>query len=509
MSEHPLLSRQLKRARTRSGDLDAARLCELVAETYAEFDRERRRSDHAIRKMVEELDHRAEHDALTGLANRTRFSKELRSAIRLAREGGRAAVLFLDLDRFKSVNDTMGHGAGDELLRAVARRLAELVGDRGVPARLGGDEFGVVQAQIGDPAQAAELAHEISRSLSEPYEIDGARVEVGVSVGISLAPEHGLSEHDLLRRADMALYRVKQIRTGSFCFFDTQMDEALTSRQALEAGLRDALALGRLELHLQPIVGASTRRVVRYEALLRWRDGERGLLTPDAFLAVAEASGLIVPIGEWVVRTACDIAARLPEPIALAINLSRAQLRCDNLVQVFQNALAESGASARRVEVEIAESLLFLQDSHALRTIDGLRALGLRLAIDDFGAGASTLNQLRLRRFDTIKLDPSFWAPAAADAASAAMVRAVAAFGRDLGIDIVAEAVEDRTLGAMLAELGCGLLQGFCYGRPVAAEDVLAPAEAAAFRARAALRLMSPESGGRRPLPAAASAGRR
>ncbi|MBL8590768.1 MAG: EAL domain-containing protein [Methylobacteriaceae bacterium] len=486
--DHPLLARQLRRARGPDGALDIERLLGLVVETYEEYDRERRRTDHSIRMMVEELDHRAEHDALTGLANRARFANALQGAIRDAQGAARAAVLFLDLDRFKEVNDSMGHAAGDELLRAVARRLLGVVGARGVAARLGGDEFAVVQHRIDDPVQAAELAHELVRSLSETYDIEGARVDVGVSVGISILPDHGRAAHDLQRRADMALYRAKQGRLGAFCFFEPEMDEALTSRKALESALREAMASDILQLHLQPIVEAVTGRVASYEALLRWPDPERGYIPPSEFIPIAETTGLIVPIGDWVVRRACEIVALLPGDVGLSINLSPVQLRSDNLVQVFEEALAATGVAPHRLEVEITESALLGNDRRTMRMLDRLRAIGLRFALDDFGTGYSSLSYLQQFRFDTIKIDRSFCASVDADPTNAALVRAVAALGRDLGMAVVAEGVEEQRVSDALIAEGCQFLQGYHYGRPAPPEKLVDAQGRDALRGAAAVR---------------------
>lgn len=487
---HPMLQKQMARARLSNGGIDMARLAALVSSTYQEADADRRRTEHTIRMMVEELDHRAEHDPMTGLANRDRFTTQLCKAMGTQIDPRRAAVLFLDLDRFKEINDTMGHFAGDEVLRIVARRLFQSVGEKGLCARLGGDEFAVVLWDIDDAAGVSQVARAIIALLSQPMDIDGKTATVGVSVGIALTPDHGRSTNDLQRRADMALYRAKQNRCGEHCFFEQSMDEALINRRTLELDLRSAIANDHFQLHFQPIVEARSLDTRCYEALIRWNDPIRGLISPTEFIPIAEASGLIVPIGEWVIRNACLQAQRFPDDVSIAINISPAQLRSDNLVSVFEGALAATGIDPSRVEVEITESVLLDEDPRNLQTLRRLRALGLRFALDDFGTGHSSLNYLQKFHFDKIKIDRSFCASINRNATNAALVRAVATLGRDLGIEVVAEGVETVQESEALVAEGCGYLQGFYYGRPTAPNNIMGMTEIAIEQARELLRRM-------------------
>lgn len=491
---HPLLAKQLERARDVNGVINLNRMWALISETYAEADSDRRRTDHAIRMMIEDLDHRAEHDAMTGLANRVRFSTQLQKAMGAANDPKRAAVLFLDLDRFKEVNDTMGHFAGDELLRIVARRLKDVVGDKGLCARLGGDEFAVVQWDAPDPTAAADLAMTIIDALSQPCRIDDVNVAIGVSVGIALTPDHGRSINDLQRRADMALYRAKQGRRSSFCFFEQEMDDALSSRKALETDMRNALARNQFQLYFQPIVEADTKQVRAYEALIRWIDPVRGFVPPCDFIPLAEANGLIVPIGEWVIRNALAQARRFPEHISVAINISPVQLRAENLVDVFKGALEATGVAPQRVELEITETVLLEDDRRVMAQLAALRALGLRFALDDFGSGYSSLSYLQKFHFDTIKIDRSFCSSVNSNPTNAALVRAMAALGRDLGIDVVAEGVEDSQQSNTLVAEGCGYLQGYHYGRPAAPDAIEGLGDMAVEQMKELLRRMQQAS---------------
>ena len=493
-SLHPLLAKQIARARRDGVEMNLDEIWASVSETYREADIDRRRTDHTIRMMMEDLDHRAEHDAMTGLANRARFTAQLQKAIGAGGQTRRVAVLFLDLDRFKEINDTMGHFAGDELLRIVARRLRQTVGDRGLSARLGGDEFAVVQWGEPDFSDAAELAMSIIDHLSQPCLIEDKTVSVGVSVGIALSPDHGRSLNDLQRRADMALYRAKQSRRSIFCFFEQEMDEALVSRKALELDLRNALAANQFQLYFQPIVAADTKQVRAYEALIRWLDPVRGFVPPDQFIPLAESNGLIIPIGEWVIRNACLQARRFPDHVSVAINISPVQLRADNLIDVFRGALETTGLDPSRLEIEITESVLIEEDPRTLQRLEALRALGLRFALDDFGTGYSSLSYLQKFHFDKIKIDRSFCSSVNTNPTNAALVRAVAALGRDLGIDVVAEGVEDIHQSRKLVAEGCGYLQGYHYGRPAAPDAIDGLDEMALEQMKELLRLMQQAS---------------
>jgi diguanylate cyclase (GGDEF)-like protein len=492
MSElHALLLRQMKRARRVDGSLDQTRLFAAVADTYLQSDRERERTDHAINVLAHELEHRAEHDALTALPNRLRFASTLESAIHDLPEGGDATLILLDLDRFKDVNDTYGHGAGDELLSQVAERLKTVVGARGSAARLGGDEFAVVAPRIGCRADAMRLAADIVGALEGHYDLEAGRVRIGCSAGVAMIGEHGSDARDLQRRADMALYSAKQREFGdAWKMFESEMDSALVGRKSLEETMREALEHGHFDLDLQPIVDAVHGKTCGYEALLRWRDPVRGTIPPCDFIPLAESTGLIVPLGEWVIRSACDILARLPEPLTLAINLSPIQLRYARLAHVFEEALADSGACADRLEAEITESVLLDENPDVFESLAALRALGVRLALDDFGAGFSSFSSLQRFRFDKIKIDRAFCVEVDVNPTNAALVRAIASLGRDLSMGVVAEGVEEARQSAELTAQGCTYLQGYHHGRPAPLSTYLSPDDMWTLHLRRALRRM-------------------
>ena len=466
---HRLLARQIKRTRRDDGSVDIDRLTALVNESYVEADHDRRRTDLSIRMMVEELDHRAEHDAMTGLANRTRFTSQLQRAMGPDEAPNTVAVMFLDLDMFKEVNDTLGHAAGDDLLREVAVRLTSAVGDHGLVARLGGDEFAIILWHVADRIIPATLARDIVADLSRPFNLDGKLTVIGVSIGIAMTPEHGRNAGDLLRRADMALYRAKQSGRGKFSFFRAEMDAALLNRKSIERDLRDAVAEGGFELHYQPIVDSQTRQTTCFEALIRWDHPERGFIAPSDFIPIAESTGLIIPIGEWVIENACLQAQRFPTGVNTAINLSPVQFRSAGLVSAFERALDISGLDPTRMELEITESVLLQEDAKTQAVLARLRAMGLRFSLDDFGTGHSSLSYLQKFAFDKIKIDRSFCSSVNSNPVNAALVRAVARLGRDLGIEVVAEGVENLQESAALIAEGCGQLQGYYYGRPAPA----------------------------------------
>lgn len=488
MSElHRLLQRQVARCRRKDGELDVDRLLSLISESYTESDDDRQRTDHALRMLVEDLNHQAEHDSLTGLANRTRFTDALTGALKTIDETGAVAVMFLDLDRFKEVNDTIGHHAGDELLRHVARRLSECVGGQGTCARLGGDEFAVILDNVTGRLEAAEIGGEIVRVISKPYDLEDGRVCIGTSVGIAIAPEHGRGVSDLLRRADMALYRAKDCRRGAVCFFEPEMDAALVERKAIELRLRTAIAREEFELYYQPVVNAESLQPIGYEALIRWNDPERGMISPAEFIPIAETAGFINQIGEWVIRTACRQASQFPPEACIAINVSPIQLRSDTLIPAVEAALKDTGLDPNRLEVEITETALLQEDERTMSALERLRALGIRLALDDFGTGHTSLSYLQKFHFDKIKIDRSFCSSINSNPVNAALVRAVAKLGRDLGIDVVAEGVETAQESRALAAEGCGFLQGFHHGHPATPSRLAQQDELAIRQAHEAL----------------------
>ena len=366
------------------------------------------RRDQELRSNSARIFFMAHHDALTGLPNRLLFHEQLVAALGQRRQEDQVALLCLDLDHFKQVNDTLGHPVGDALLKDMASRLRSCVRDGDTVARLGGDEFAVLQCSARQPEAASELARRIVEVLSAPYVLDNDRAVVSASVGIALATPDLCSADVLLRSADMALYRAKANGRGTFCFFEAFMDEQLQARRTLELDLREAIVQDEFEVFYQPLFNLRTQLACGFEALVRWRHPDRGLVPPAEFIPLAEELGLVVPIGEWVMAQACLDAISWPEKIRVAVNLSPVQFRNPGLVQAVQRALAGSGLPASRLELEITESAL-LQDSEAvLATLHELRAIGIRTALDDFGTGYSSLSYLRSFPFDKLKIDQSF-----------------------------------------------------------------------------------------------------
>ncbi len=422
------------------------------------------------RKSEEQTVFLARHDALTKLPNRVLFQERLEQALAQAERGKGFALLCLDLDKFKAVNDTFGHPVGDGLLRAVANRLQDLVRGGDTVVRFGGDEFAILQAGVTEPAEAAALARRIVQTIGEPYEVDGNRVVVGTSVGIAVAPQDGSHATPLLRKADLALYRAKQDGRGRWNFFEPAMDALTEDRRALESDLRDAITLGQLELHYQPVINSRTRVVSGFEALLRWNHPARGLVLPGDFIPIAEELGVIAPIGAWVLQQACIEAAAWPQHLRVAINLSPLQFRSQFLVATVTEALRASNLEPKRLELEITESALLQNDSATLATLHAFRALGIRIAMDDFGTGYSSLSYLRSFPFDTIKIDRSFVTDLEARDECMAIVRAIVSLGSSLQMNITAEGVETEEQLALLVTAGCTELQGYLFSRPVPAD---------------------------------------
>jgi diguanylate cyclase (GGDEF)-like protein len=422
-------------------------------------------------KAEEHIAHLARHDQLTDLPNRVFFREELDKNLRRLRHGEKFAVLCLDLDRFKSVNDTLGHSIGDKLLRAVASRLIGCIDERDFVARLGGDEFAVVQPNIGRPEDASTLSSRIIERLNEPYDIEGQQLDIGVSIGIAIAPTDGKNTDQLLKNADLAMYRAKADGRGSYCFFEPEMDARIQARRALELDLRSALASGQLQLYYQPLVNAKTGEVRCFEALLRWFHPRLGAVEPAEFVPLAEESGLIGPLGQWVLRAACAEAAKWPSQFRVAVNLSPIQFKNLNLVKVILGALAASGLPASRLELEITESVLLEADPKTLGVLHELHALGIRVVMDDFGTGFSSLNYLRSFPFDKIKIDKSFIHDMSKGGDSIAIVRAIIDLARALKIEVVAEGVENADqLDHLIAE-GCTEMQGFYFSKPAPIES--------------------------------------
>jgi len=418
------------------------------------------------RRAEAKVAHLARHDLLTNLPNRVLFREQLDDAFSLLKRGQTFAVLCLDLDHFKEVNDTLGHPVGDELLKAVARRLRACVGEADVVARIGGDEFAVVQAVVESPEHCSRLAARIVAAVREPYDIDGKHVVIGTSVGIALAPNDGSDPDQLLKNSDMALYLAKGDGRGTHRFFEAEMDKRLQARRSLELDLRAAVTNGEFELYYQPIIRLETNKISGFEALLRWNHPTQGRIPPDIFIPLAEETGLILPLGEWVLRTACNHAAKWPVPVNVAVNLSPAQFKGQNLIQIAMNALAASGLSPQRLELEITESVFLQNEAGILSTLHMLREIGVRISMDDFGTGYSSLAYLRRFPFDKIKIDRSFVHDMLHREDCKAIVGAVAGLARKLKMTTVVEGVETQAqLDLVRAEL-CDECQGYLFGRP-------------------------------------------
>jgi diguanylate cyclase (GGDEF)-like protein len=418
------------------------------------------------------LTHLARHDQLTGLANRVVFHEHMRQVLGQARADSAVAVLCLDLDRFKAVNDALGHAAGDTVLRTVAQRLRECTRDTDLVVRLGGDEFVIVQGAANQPVAATALAHRLISALSQPIDIDQQQVIIGTSVGIALSEAAGDTAEMLLRSADIALYRAKSDGRGTFRFFEAGMDVLVQTRRKLELDLRGALAREQFELFYQPLVNAPLGGIEGFEALIRWRHPERGLVSPALFIPVAEEIGLIGALGEWVISKACFEAVKWPGSVKVAVNLSPAQFRHRSLAEHVQAALELSGLPAGRLELEITESVLLQDDTDVMKTLFALRALGVRISMDDFGTGYSSLSYLRRFPFDKIKIDQSFVQGMTNHDDCRAIVRAVIGLGQSLNIAVNAEGVETAEQWDALRAEGCNQVQGFLFSKPCPGDDV-------------------------------------
>ncbi|WP_159351384.1 PAS domain S-box protein [Roseomonas harenae] len=427
---------------------------------------------HEHKLAEQQIRYMAYHDPLTDLANRRLFYQELEQALSCLGPGEHLALHCLDLDQFKGVNDTLGHAAGDALLRQAADRLRRCIPEGSLVARLGGDEFAVIQAGLHGPEEAEALARRVLDVLDEDYRIDDQPAVAGASIGIALT-QAGAVPEEVVRNADIALYRAKADGGSTFRFFEPAMDEAVQRKQELRAGLRTALARTEMQLHFQPLVGIRTGEVTCLEALLRWRHPDRGMIPPAEFIPVAEETGMIIRIGEWALRNACREAACWPKPIRVAVNLSPVQFRSPGLVRAVSAALAESGLAAERLELEITESVL-LQDDQANLILRELSGLGVRIALDDFGTGFSSLAYLLRFPFNKIKIDRSFVMGLPERRESKAVIRAVVSMSRSLGISVTAEGVETEAQFDALRRLGCNEAQGYLLSCPVPASEVKA-----------------------------------
>jgi diguanylate cyclase (GGDEF)-like protein len=424
------------------------------------------------RRSEVKIEYMAHHDSLTGLANRVLLNERLEHAIGRIDRDEMVAVHHLDLDQFKAVNDTLGHPAGDKLLKIVADRLRGLVRQTDTIARMGGDEFVIVQSPIIDPADATSLAQRVIRLMSEPYDINGQQAVIGASIGIAVGPGDGSSADKLLRNADLALYRAKGDGRGTFRFFEPAMDLQMQTRRVMEQDLRKALPAGEFELYYQPVVNLANSDISGFEALIRWNHPERGIVSPAAFIPLAEEIGFIVPIGEWVIRQACVTAARWPGHLRVAVNISAVQFRNPGLMQVIVGALATSGLDPTRLEIEITETVLLHNKEATLAVLHQLRALGIRIAMDDFGTGYSSLTYLQCFPFDKIKIDRSFVKDITENSGSLNIVRAVAALANGMGMTATAEGVETREQLDQITSEGCAEMQGFLFSQPIPAHEI-------------------------------------
>jgi diguanylate cyclase (GGDEF)-like protein len=420
------------------------------------------------------ISHMALHDALTNLPNRVLLRQKMEAQLSQLGRDQQFAVLCFDLDRFKVVNDSLGHPLGDELLREVAARTRKCLRDGDTLARLGGDEFVILQAQAKRAGDASALAARLIEEIGIPFELDGHHVTIGVSLGIAIAPGDAASPDELLRNADMALYRAKSDGRNTYRFFEPEMDRLMQARRTLDLDLRKAIANNEFVVFYQPLIKLETEEICGFEALVRWNHPVRGLVPPLDFIPLAEETGLIVPIGEWVLRNACAEAAKWPNDISVAINLSPSQFKMRNICQMVVSALAHSGLEAARLELEITESVLLFDNAATLETLHQLRSLGVRISMDDFGTGYSSLSYLRSFPFDKIKIDRSFVHDLEQNEDSRAIVRAVTGLGTSLGISTTGEGVETRAEVDYLRKEGCTEAQGYFFSKPKPAGDVLA-----------------------------------
>ena len=428
------------------------------------------------RASADKINRMARFDTLTGLPNRLMVNETLVRAIAHADQwGGRCAFMMIDLDRFKAVNDTLGHPIGDRLLSRVAERLQQLMGENETCGRLGGDEFAVVMRDATDMTAVEALARRIIDTLSRPYEVDENTLYIGASVGLALGPRDGRTAEMLIRSADLALYRAKDAGRGVYHAYEPELHVQAEERRILEMALRQALEKNEMHLQYQPVVDAATGCLQGFEALLRWHSPQFGTVPPDKFIPLAEDARLIQPIGEWVLHTACAEAARWPSATRIAVNVSADQLQNPGLVAVVAAALANSGLPAERLELEVTESVFMHEGLGATRTLERILDLGVRLSLDDFGTGYSSLGYLSRTRFSSIKIDRSFVQGASQGVKEAiAIIRAVVALAQSLGMATTAEGVETEAEHRMVQDLGCTKVQGYYFGRPLPVEEARA-----------------------------------
>jgi diguanylate cyclase (GGDEF)-like protein len=414
------------------------------------------------------IEHLARYDELTGLANRTQFVEQIDAVLAAVRAADlRVAIQMIDLDRFKTINDTLGHPIGDKLLKEVARRLSRVIGPADMITRFGGDEFVVLQTGAAQRETAGALAERLVNVLSDPFDVDGHRIDIGASVGIAMAPADGNEASELLKKADMALYAAKNAGGGHHHFFASEMEQAAQERRGLELDLRAALAAGDFQLHFQPLVDLRSGRITCCEALVRWTHPERGPVSPAVFIPAAEETGLIIPLGEWVLQRACEEASTWPSDVRVAVNLSPVQFRDRSLALQVVLALARSGLSSRQLELELTERVLLNEGDDTLATMQQLQELGVAMSLDDFGTGYSSINYLRKFPFHKIKIDQSFTRDLAGERDAKAIVSTIAGLGAALKKTVVAEGIETKEQMQLVAALGCHEGQGYYFARPM------------------------------------------
>jgi diguanylate cyclase (GGDEF)-like protein len=442
-----------------------------------------RRLIEANQRLKEEIADREElqarsqylayHDSLTGLGNRLLFKEQLEEALKdVSVTPHPLAVLFLDLDGFKAVNDTLGHSVGDLLLKSIAAKLRDLLPSTDRVARLGGDEFAILQISSPQPTSSFSLAEQIIEVVGHPHNIEGHDVSVGASVGIAVACPGEMDTENFLKSADLAMYAAKSEGRATYRLFDPQMDAAVQTRRSMERDMRTALAQGGFSLCYQPLVNLQNKKVTAFEALMRWDHVERGAVPPSVFIPVAEEMGLIVQIGEWALRQACSQAVEWPDDIRVSVNLSPLQFSKGNLVSTVMSALASSGLSPSRLELEITESVLLEKTERNIAILNQLRRMGVRISMDDFGTGYSSIGYLRSFPFDKIKIDRSFVRDLMVDEGSLAIVRAIAGLGLSFGMTTTAEGVETEEQMRCLNLEGCIEVQGYLYSKPVPADEI-------------------------------------
>ena len=426
-----------------------------------------------LRGMISRMTYLANYDSLTGLPKRPPLQSRLADGLQKVRAGnGKIALLSLDLDRFKQVNDTLGHQMGDYLLIEVAQRIGALLGPDDIGARFGGDEFVILMGKLNDPLDAGALAQRLVDAIAAPYEIRGQRILIGASVGIAIAPDNSDYADDLLRNSDLALYRAKAEGKGRCLYFANEMNAVSQARRVMEIELREALEQRQLAVHFQPLIDIASGRIVSCEALVRWNHPTHGYIAPSDFLPMAEETGLIMPLGLFVLREACIEAAHWAREISVAVNLSAVQFRTEGLVAHVKTALADSGLRPERLELEITESLLMARKEEVLAALTELRAMGVRISLDDFGTGYSSLAYLSSFPFDKIKIDKSFVRDVGSREDSAAIIRAITSLAGTLGMCTTAEGVETVDELDWLRAQGCHEGQGFLFSRPVPASEV-------------------------------------